>query len=217
MTAADRAYSDLSTDSNVSVARKLRRIKRRLLLETHNSIMNPTTKSTSTMPTTTERSDSDLSTSTEGSTSTDSNVSAFLKLRRIKRKLLFDFVASDDTNTNDDDASRNQPEDLCIVCSATRSIGCHWGGWSWCLSLNLWCTTPRGQKKAESDYLGHCQVVEDSEQIESQEGWFGIKPFLAESHQRRRYLEYSWKFSCSVLRYHENLKLTQFRGSDFRT
>lgn len=146
LTAADRAYSDLSTDSNVSAARKLRRMKRRLLLETQNSTVNhPTTKSTSTMMTATDRSDSDLSTSTQGSI--DSNVSAFLKLRRMKRKLLLDFVASDDINTNDDDASRNQPEDLCIVCSATRSIGCHWGGWSWCFSLSFWCTTPLGQKK----------------------------------------------------------------------
>mmetsp|Transcript_43726 Transcript_43726/g.105459 ORF Transcript_43726/g.105459 Transcript_43726/m.105459 type:complete len:85 (+) Transcript_43726:119-373(+) len=84
--------------------------------------MNANTN-TSNIMTTSNLSISDLSTSTQGSV--ESNVSAGRKLQRLKRKLLLDYVANNDTIANDDASINHQPDNLSLVNSANPSVACH--------------------------------------------------------------------------------------------
>mmetsp|Transcript_43723 Transcript_43723/g.105456 ORF Transcript_43723/g.105456 Transcript_43723/m.105456 type:complete len:87 (+) Transcript_43723:195-455(+) len=86
--------------------------------------MNANTNTSNMMTTTTSNlSISDLSTSTQGSV--ESNVSAGRKLQRLKRKLLLDYVANNDTITNDDASISHQTDNLSLVNSANPSVACY--------------------------------------------------------------------------------------------
>ncbi|CAJ1943535.1 unnamed protein product [Cylindrotheca closterium] len=89
-------------------------------MNSNTTTMN-TSKNNSKMESHLNRSISDLSASSQGSA--DSNVSAARKLRRMKRKLLLDFVNDDPTNNDTNDYNDNDDDDAStVVMSNEREV-----------------------------------------------------------------------------------------------